>query len=354
MAKVIEEGYRNFIRHTDAIHSFREYRMNFHGSMVGGFDYQDYLVVSMGPRSYMIGAELKMEPPCAMLIGNYCSIADDVLFMANNDHDYAVTSTYPLYLLDRSMPSKYREDDSNRKGKRQIIIGNDVWIGTRAVICSGVRIGNGAVVAAGAVVTKDVPPYAIVGGNPAKVIKYRFDKDTIDFLQGTKWWYWPEPEIIKHKSFMMNHRQGEEKLPIQKMQVNDEIAKTVASLRQGGHLFGVLADSEPYLHGGEPLFYHVMVCFLESALEGAVLLLLVPPEAKDAGKRAEAYLLEQDIKNIRVLYLVNPFNYTVLHELDYFLAGRQEADVVYIDYAEEAGTEVLMGANRDPFMSLKK
>ena len=81
MAKVLQEGYRNFIRHTDVGNVYREYRVDFHGSVVGGYEYTDYLAVTMGPRSYMIGAELKMEPPCAMLIGKYCSIADDVLFM---------------------------------------------------------------------------------------------------------------------------------------------------------------------------------------------------------------------------------------------------------------------------------
>ena len=285
MAKVIEKGYRNYIKHTDASPVYREYRMNFSGSMVGGYDYKDYLAVTMGPRSYMVGAELKLEPPCAMLIGRYCSIADDVLFMANNDYDYKATATYPLYLLNKSMPSKYREGESIHSPKRQIIIGNDVWIGTRATICSGVRIGNGAIVAAGAVVTKDVPPYAIVGGNPAKVIKYRFDEETIGKLQEVKWWYWSESEIIKHRDFMMNPGLPAEGLPRPQMKVQENVRETIAGLRKGGALFGVLMGTEPFLHAGEPLYRHVLEEFLRVRDEGDMLLIMVPDSRPFDGGR---------------------------------------------------------------------
>ena len=349
MAKVTEVGYRNFIRHTDVGHAYRQYRMNFHGSVVGGYDYDDYLAVTMGPRSYMIGAELKMEPPCAMLIGKYCSIADDVLFMANNDHDYAATSTYPLYLLDKSMPSKYREGEANHSGKRQIIIGNDVWIGTRATICAGVRIGNGAIVAAGSVVTRDVPPYAIVGGNPAKVIKYRFDEDTIKYFQEIKWWHWPETEIVKHKDFMLNPSLRKAGLPSAKQQANEEVARTINGLRAGGRLFGTLVDSEPYLHAGEPLYRHIMDSFLDFAGDGDVLLLAAAPEQREEGQKALALISERNIANIRLIHMGEAFNYTFLTCLDYFLAGRQDADALYVDFAEAADTGVLMGAEAEPF-----
>lgn len=350
MAKVTEQGYRNFITHTDFSPVYREYRMDFHGSVVGGYDYNNYLAVMMGSRSYIIGAEIKMEPPCAMLIGKYCSIADDVLFMANNDHDYKAATTYPLYLLDKDMPCKYREGDSVHSPKRQIIIGNDVWIGTRATICAGVRIGNGAIVAAGAVVTKDVPPYAIVGGNPAKVIKYRFDEKTIAKLQELKWWHWPESEIIKHRDFMMNPGLPAEGLPVQRVQVHEEMRKAIASLRQGGALFGVLAGTEPFLHAGESLYQHVLYEFLRVKGEGDMLLILVPEEQKPEGAKAQKLLAERGAENIcTVVYMKNPFNYTVLCELDYFLAGNQKADSLYVDFADMAGTNVLMGANSEPF-----
>ena len=106
-----------------------------------------------------------------LFIGNYCSIADGVKFLLSGNHQYDIISTYPYELLVLN---------SNEAGiavaKGDIVVGDDVWIGADAIICSGVTIGQGAIVAAGAIITKDVEPYAIVGGNPAKVIKYRFSE----------------------------------------------------------------------------------------------------------------------------------------------------------------------------------
>ena len=89
---------------------------------------------------------------------------------------------------------KYPEGFEENK---KIIIGNDVWIGRRSIIMDGVKIGDGAIVASGAVVTKDVPPFAIVGGIPAKVIKYKFSQEVIDRLEEIKWWNLPDDEITK-------------------------------------------------------------------------------------------------------------------------------------------------------------
>lgn len=103
-------------------------------------------------------------------IGSYCSIAPNVQFLLGGEHQINSISTYPFKVYEFGYA---REAGS----KGDIVVKDDVWIGTNAIICSGVTIGQGAIVAAGAVVTKDVEPYAIVGGNPAKVIKYRFEKD---------------------------------------------------------------------------------------------------------------------------------------------------------------------------------
>lgn len=106
-----------------------------------------------------------------LIIGDYCSIAGGVKFLLSGNHQYNIVSTYPYELL----ILKSREGGI-AVAKGDIIIGDDVWIGENAIVCSGVTIGQGAIVAAGAIVTKNVEPYAIVGGNPAKVIKYRFDE----------------------------------------------------------------------------------------------------------------------------------------------------------------------------------
>lgn len=109
-------------------------------------------------------------------IGSYCSIAPQVIFVLSSDHPLHCLSTYPF-------KAKLVSGEKEAISKGDIIIGDDVWIGVRAVILSGVRIGQGAVVASGAVVTKNVPPYAIVAGVPAKVIGYRFDAETRTLLE---------------------------------------------------------------------------------------------------------------------------------------------------------------------------
>lgn len=104
-----------------------------------------------------------------LIIGSYCSIAPDVQFLLGGEHQINSISTYPFKVYEFGY-----QREAGSKG--DIVVKDDVWIGTKAIICSGVTIGQGAIIAAGSVVTKDVEPYAIVGGNPAKKIRYRFDE----------------------------------------------------------------------------------------------------------------------------------------------------------------------------------
>lgn len=110
-----------------------------------------------------------------LVIGNFCSIAENVHFMLGSEHALNRISTYPFQVY-------FMGADREAISKGDIIVKDDVWIGRNALIMSGVNIGQGAVIAAGAVVTKDVPPYAIVGGVPAKVIRYRFEEEIINEL----------------------------------------------------------------------------------------------------------------------------------------------------------------------------
>ena len=110
-----------------------------------------------------------------MSIGHYCSIAPNVVFLLNSEHHTDYVSTYPFKV-------KRLKFSFESFSKGDIIVGDDVWIGFGSIILSGVRIGRGAVIAAGSVVTKDVPNYSIVAGNPAKVIKYRFDEKTMELM----------------------------------------------------------------------------------------------------------------------------------------------------------------------------
>lgn len=125
----------------------------------------------------------------AMLnVGNYTSIADGVKIFLGGEHRSDWVTTFPFSVLWDSA----RHLSGHPKTKGDVSIGNDVWIGSEALISSGVYIGDGAVVGARAVVTHDVAPYSIVAGNPARLVRFRFDEEIIERLLALKWWNWEE------------------------------------------------------------------------------------------------------------------------------------------------------------------
>lgn len=141
-----------------------------------------------------------------LIIGHYCSIAENVSFILGNDHRLNCISTYPF----SHMIVDSRNTDAISKGN--IEINDDVWIGYGATIMSGVCIGQGAVVAAGAVVTKDIPPYAVVGGVPAKIIKYRFSPEIINRLMEIDYSKLTREAIAAHMKELREEIKGVEQL----------------------------------------------------------------------------------------------------------------------------------------------
>lgn len=163
-------------------------------------DYTIHYSLKDDPREFETNNVLyHYNPPFdeRLIIGKFCAIASEVKFIFNAaNHTQKSLSSYTF--LEFHEEWGHRPDDITEAfdNKGDIVVGNDVWIGYNATIMSGVTIGDGAIVAANAVVTNDVPPYAIVGGVPAKVIRFRFDEDTIAKLLSLKWWNWPK-EILK-------------------------------------------------------------------------------------------------------------------------------------------------------------
>ena len=121
-------------------------------------------------------------------IGKFCSIGPDCKIGLGKHPSNTFVSTHPIFFSTIKQVQISFADKNYFSESDNIVIGNDVWIGANSVILDGVNISNGVIVAAGSVVTKDIPPYAIVGGVPAKIIKYRFDKEQIDKLLKLKWW----------------------------------------------------------------------------------------------------------------------------------------------------------------------
>ena len=132
-------------------------------------------------------------------IGKFCSIACGAKFLFNSaNHTLSSLSTYPFPLFFEEWGLEKKDVTNAWDNKGDIVIGNDVWIGYEAVVLAGVTIGDGAIIGTRAVVTKDVPPYTIVGGVPAKPIKKRFSEETISALLEIQWWNWSEKRIAKN------------------------------------------------------------------------------------------------------------------------------------------------------------
>ncbi len=162
------------------------------------------LVVNVGKKTYFGGINIETNSPMkvSLNVGKFSSIAWNVTceLIHHNDHNYRNVSSYALWRYDWTVPTEFYPP----QGVCKILIGNDVWIGRGCNLkCTNPKkplvIGDGAVVASDSVVVKNVPPYAIVGGNPAKIIKFRFPEDVIESLLRIKWWDWSLDKI--HDNF---------------------------------------------------------------------------------------------------------------------------------------------------------
>lgn len=132
-------------------------------------------------------------------VGKFCCISWNVTIYGGSSHNYSAPSCYTRYHWKSIFGSS---EEFSSKEKSKTIIGNDVWIGNAAIIINGVNIGDGAIIGAGAVVTKDVAPYSIVAGVPAKLIRKRFDDETINRLEEIRWWDWPQDVIGKNERLL--------------------------------------------------------------------------------------------------------------------------------------------------------
>jgi len=152
--------------------------------------------ISMGCHSYGAPIVRWWGEPANLAIGKYCSIADGVEIFLGGNHRTDWITTFPFPVM-RAWPEAKRVT-GHPSTRGDVSIGNDVWLGAGCAVLSGVRIGNGAVVACRAVVTRDVPAYAIVAGNPAKVVRMRFGADLVRRLEASAWWDW-DPARIRQK-----------------------------------------------------------------------------------------------------------------------------------------------------------
>lgn len=177
--------------------------------------------VSVGDYSY-IGTKAIIH---SATIGKFCSVAAQSV-IGLPSHFINTISTSPLFNYKKNGTKSSWVSQNMREIPYHVEIGNDVWIGFGSLIVGSVKVGDGAVVASGAVVTKDVPPYAIVGGVPAKVIRYRFSQEIIDELNRIQWWNLPDDVLKKNISLF------------QKEDISLEDLKSIDLARNGGGIYG--------------------------------------------------------------------------------------------------------------------
>ncbi len=156
--------------------------------------------VSVGEFTYGVPTVLCWEAEDRVSIGKFCSIAGSVFLFGGGEHRTDWATTYPF---NKIFP-EFSGITGHPSSKGPVTIGNDVWLASDCRILSGVTVGDGAVIGANALVTEDVPAYAIVGGNPAKVIRYRFDEETRKKLLEIKWWDWEYDQIFRAVPYLQS------------------------------------------------------------------------------------------------------------------------------------------------------
>jgi acetyltransferase-like isoleucine patch superfamily enzyme len=152
--------------------------------------------VKVGDYTYSAGIPdlIAYLPTDIIEIGKFCSLANGAIIFGGGEHNFSWVTQYPMRI---AFGMEGANEDGHPASKGPTIIGNDVYIGYQAIILSGIKVGHGAVIGAGSVVTQDVPDYAIVGGNPARIIKMRMTDVQIKNMLEIKWWDWPIEEIKK-------------------------------------------------------------------------------------------------------------------------------------------------------------
>ena len=142
--------------------------------------------------------------PEKLIIGRYCALATGTTFLLSGaDHPTGGVSTYPFTIFGGEWTERTLDLARDIPSRGDTVVGSDVWFGYRTIIMPGVHIGDGAVIAAGSLVTKDVEPYTVVGGNPAKPIRRRFTDEQIHLLRRAAWWHWPNDMVTQHVRIIM-------------------------------------------------------------------------------------------------------------------------------------------------------
>jgi virginiamycin A acetyltransferase len=282
-------------------------------------------------------------------IGKFCSMADKIRFLLSVNHDYKhVTTGACSFCADIAIPNMIEQ-------KNQVIVQNDVWVGSGATIMGGVTLHNGAVVAADAHVIKDVPAYAIVGGNPAKILKYRFTEEQIKKLLKISWWNWDINKLTTNKEFFAKSidefidRFYEESLIENVIEIDYKKSKPVC-------LF------YPDLCENFSITEHVIKSYCERYNDSkeVVLFMYLKDDSNAEIIGNQIRIIERLLKKYNcenndniVLHIDNLPNEKPLFKIaDYYITTRAKETVLRTCYADAFGVKVLSGVDRPIFRNM--
>lgn len=325
----------------DGIKSYTSVTASASGSPLDGFP-----LLSIDRDSYIVQAEIhsginmRPEDGChCIAIGKGSSVADGVMLIIDLDHDFNSIAQGDLKSLNRTPKRKTR-----RRGS--IIIQNDVWVATDATIMPGVTLHNGCIVAAKSVVTKDVPPYAVVGGNPARLLRYRFDKDTIDALQKIAWWDWPQAvQLARKRDFSLPAEEFVKKF-LPPADCGEEFVPSPRAPGQPAVVLFAADVGEPY-----PLYPDVMRQYFAQDRPNTELLIYLPEDlSTPENVRAieEILYAYEERDSLVTLQAGETIDERVLFQgADYFVTTRCRQTVSRSCLADRCGVKVLYGTD-DP------
>lgn len=294
-----------------------------------------------------------------VLIGRFCSLAKKISFLIGGNHSYKNVTTFPFDVEDivkKTFDGNTAPVEAipyQRPDHFQIVIGHDVWIGRGVTIMGGVKIGNGAVIGANAVVAKDIPPYAIAVGNPARVIKYRFDAATIKKFLAIKWWNWDLKKIADNVPLMnnvekfldLNYTPELEEIP------EDTIGQQIAALRkQGCKFYNFIAD----FRAEHPLWIRVVLGFCRSNFADSRLVIWLGKDSTehDFELLAEtAQIFGDAVKNIIVAETQGDWNFMpyALKQGTHFITTREMTTLEALDYLWDTNVKIVSALDEGIF-----
>ena len=311
-------------------------------------------LLTLGVRSYLVNATAHFFTTDAhILVGRYSSLGHWLDFYLGMNHDYHCVTTYPMSTVFGGSTAAH-ESSADSCNQHQILIGSDVWIGGDVTIMSGVHIGNGAVIGAGAVVAKDVPPYAVVVGNPMRIVKYRFDEETVARLLRIKWWNWPQEEIEHYLPQFKDDMSGFlDRFDVpEETEEGDETADVIRSLRTQGYMVSYfIPDFEiqvPYA-----VWSRVIDKFLAAyTAEDKAALVLAMPDVDGVDAYAEGIAARMAEMGERAPLILShqcsdtmPFSIAALRSSNVYITTREPVCSYAVDYAADAGLTIRYGGD---------